>query len=68
MVDVFLNGERVEFDEQTRLDFSDVIVVKQNQSKIGIYFSSGVSIDTKSIDGFLTYQMSIPKGFKGQYD
>lgn len=68
MVDVFLNGERVEFDEQTRLDFSRVTVEKQNQSKIGVYFNSGVSIDAKAIEGFLTYQMSIPKRFKGQND
>lgn len=67
MLDVFLNGERVDFDEQTRLDFSRVTVVKQNQSKVGIYFNSGVSIDTRAIKGFLIYQMSIPKQFKGRY-
>ena len=69
MLDVFLNGERVEFDEQTRLDFSRVTVVKQNQSKVGIYFNSGVSIDSGvSIEGFLVYQISIPKQFKGRYN
>ena len=67
MLDAFLNGERVEFDEQTRLDFSRVTVVKQNQSKVGIYFNSGVSIDARAIKGFLIYQMSIPKQFKGRY-
>ena len=68
MLDVFLNGERVEFDEQTRLDFSRVIVVKQNQSRVGIYFNSGVSIDTRAIEGLLVYQMAIPKQFKGRYN
>ena len=68
MLDVFLNGERVEFDEETRLDFSKVTVVKQNQSRVGIYFNSGVSIDTKAIEGFLIYQMSVPKKFKGRYN
>ena len=67
MLDVFLNGERAEFDEQTRLDFSRVTVVKQNQSKVGIYFNSGVSVYTEAIKGFLIYQMSIPKQFKGRY-
>ena len=65
MIDVFVNGERVEFDEQTRLDFSRVFIVKQNQTKIGVYFDSGVSIDTRTIEDFLTYQISIPVRFKG---
>ena len=67
MVDVFVNGERVEFDEQSRLDFLGVFIVQQNQSKIGIYFNSGVSIVTKTIEDFLTYQISIPTRFKGNW-
>ena len=67
MIDVFVNGERVEFDEQSRLDFSGVFIVQQNQSKIGIYFNSGVSIVTKAIEDFLTYQISIPTRFKGNW-
>ncbi len=67
MVDVFVNGDRVEFDEQTRLDFSGVFIVRQNQSGIGIYFTSGISINTRAIEDFLTYQISIPIRFKGLY-
>ena len=67
MIDVFVNGDRVEFDEQTRLDFSDVFLVRQNQSEIRIYFTSGIFIDTKETEGFLTYQISIPTRFKGSY-
>jgi hypothetical protein len=66
-LDVFVNGERVEFDEQTRLDFSGVFIVKQNQSKLGIYFTSGVSVAIKAIEHFLTYQISISTRFKGLY-
>lgn len=66
-LDVFVNGERVEFDEQTRLDFSGVFIVKQNQSKLGIYFTSGVSVAIKAKEDFLTYQISIPTRFKGLY-
>ena len=65
MINVFVNGERVEFDEQTTLEFSRVIVEKQNRSKIGIYFHSGVSVDIKAIEDFLIYQISIPARFKG---
>ena len=64
---MFVNGERVEFDEQTRLDFSGVFIVKQNQSKLGIYFTSGVSVAIKAKEDFLTYQISIPTRFKGLY-
>jgi hypothetical protein len=60
-----VNGDRVEFDEQTRLDFSGVLIEKRNQSKIGIHFTSGISIDIKAIEDFLTYQISIPTRFKG---
>ena len=67
MIDVFVSGDRVEFDEQTRLDFSGVFIIKQNQSEIGMYFTSGISIDTKAIEDFLTYQISIPTRFKGLY-
>ncbi|CAB4032217.1 Hypothetical predicted protein [Paramuricea clavata] len=65
-LDVLVNGERVEFDEQTRLDFSGVFIVKQNQSKLGIYFTSGVSVTIKATEDFLTYQISIPTRFKGK--
>lgn len=63
----FVNGEKIEFDEQRRLDFRDVFVIKHNETEVGIYFSSGVSVETKSIDQFLTYQISIPTRFKGNY-
>ena len=65
MMDVFVNGHLIEFDEQTRLDFSGVYIQKHNQSKIGIYFTSGVSIDTRAIEDFLVYLISIPTRFKG---
>ncbi len=66
-IDVFVNGERVEFDEQSRLDFTGVFVVQQNQSEITIYFTSGISVAIKAIEDFLTYQISIPTRFKGLY-
>ncbi|XP_046863081.1 protein mesh-like isoform X2 [Xenia sp. Carnegie-2017] len=62
---VYSNGEKIEFDEQTRLDFKEVFLIKHNVTKIGIYFSSGVSVETKSIEDFLNYQISIPQKFKG---
>ena len=67
MMGVFVNGHLIEFDEQTRLDFSGVYIQKHNQSKIGIYFTSGVSIDTTAIEDFLVYQISVPTRFKGLY-
>jgi hypothetical protein len=66
-IDVWVNRERVEFDEQTRLDFTGVFAARQNQSKIVIYFNSGVSIAIKAIEDFLTYQISIPTKFKGLF-
>jgi hypothetical protein len=66
-IDVFVNGDRIEFDEQTRLDFSEVFIVKNNQSKINVHFTSGVSIDIRAIEEFLVYQISIPTRFKGLY-
>ncbi|XP_028416703.1 sushi domain-containing protein 2-like, partial [Dendronephthya gigantea] len=65
-IDVLVNGERVEFDEQTRLDFTGVFIVKQNQSKFGTYFASGVAIVVTSVEDFLTYQISVPLRFKGR--
>ena len=66
-MDVLINGDRVEFDEQKRLDFAGVFILKHNQSKIGVYFTSGVSIDIRAIEDFLAYQISIPTRFKGLY-
>ena len=65
MMGVFVNGDPIEFDKQTRLDFSGVYIQKHNESKIGIYFTSGVSIDTRAIEDFLVYQISVPTRFKG---
>ncbi|XP_028417110.1 sushi domain-containing protein 2-like [Dendronephthya gigantea] len=65
-IDVLVNGERVEFDEQTRLDFTGVFIVKQNQTKFGTYFTSGVAIVVTSVEDFLTYQISVPLRFKGK--
>ncbi|XP_028415602.1 sushi domain-containing protein 2-like isoform X2 [Dendronephthya gigantea] len=65
-IDVFINRERVVFDEQTRLDFTGVFIVKQNQAKFGIYMNSGVSIDVSAIEDFLTYEISVPVRFKGK--
>ena len=65
-IDVFVNRERVEFDEQTRLDFTGIFAVRENKSKISIYFTSGVSVVVKVVENFLTYQISIPTKFKGR--
>ena len=65
LIDVLVNGNHVEFDEQPRLDFLDVFITKRNRSKVSIFFTTGVSIDIKSIEDFLTYQISVPKRFKG---
>ncbi|XP_028415613.1 sushi domain-containing protein 2-like [Dendronephthya gigantea] len=65
-VDVLVNGEHVEFDEQTRLDFTGVFIVKQNQSKFGTYFTSGVAVVVTSVEDFLNYQISVPLRFKGK--
>ena len=64
---VHVSSALVEFDEQSRLDFTGVFIVKQNQSEVGIYFNSGLSVVAKSIESFLTYEISIPQKFKGQY-
>ena len=64
-MDVFINGDRVEFDEQTTLDFTGVFVTKQNQSKLSVFFNSGVSIDVKAIKELLACEISISARFKG---
>lgn len=63
---MFVNGERIGFDEQTRLDFTGVFIVKENQLKFGIYFTSGIIIGVTSVEDFLTYQISVPLRFKGE--
>ena len=67
LIDVYVNGDRIEFDEQTRLDFDGVFIQKYNDSKIGIYLNSGVSIVTRAIENFLVYEISIPTRFKGKH-
>ncbi|XP_028416696.1 uncharacterized protein LOC114540886 [Dendronephthya gigantea] len=63
-IDVLVNGERVEFDEQTRLDFTGVFIVKQNESIFRTYSTAGVAIVVTSVEDFLTYQISVPLRFK----
>ncbi|XP_028415599.1 sushi domain-containing protein 2-like isoform X2 [Dendronephthya gigantea] len=65
-IDVLVNGERVEFDEQTRLDFTGVFIVKQNESIFRTYSTPGVAIVVTSVEDFLTYQISVPSRFKGK--
>ena len=65
LIDVLVNGNHVEFDEQSRLDFLDVFIVKRNGSKVSIFLTTGVSVDIKPIEDFLTYQISVPTRFKG---
>ncbi|XP_028410519.1 sushi domain-containing protein 2-like isoform X2 [Dendronephthya gigantea] len=65
-IDVLVNGDRAEFDEESRLDYTGVFVVKQNQSKIGVYFASGESLHITVVEEFLTYQISIPVRYKGK--
>ena len=66
-MDVLVNGELIDFDEQSELDFTEVFVVKQNQSRINVYFSSGVSLTVIAIEQFLNYEILIPPRFKGWY-
>ena len=64
-MDVFINGDRVEFDEQSTLDFTGVFLTKQNQSKLSVFFHSGVSIAVKAMKELLAYEISISARFKG---
>ena len=64
-MDVFINGDRVDFDEQSTLDFIGVFVKKQNRSKLSVFFHSGVSIDVEAIEELLAYEISISARFKG---
>ena len=67
LIDVLVNGELVVFDEQSELDYSEVSVVKQNESRIRIYFGAGVSLTVIAIEQFLNYEILIPQRFKGWY-
>ena len=64
-MDVFINEERMDFDEQSRLDFNGVFVINENRSKLSVFLNSGVSMDVKAIEELLLYEITIPVKFKG---
>ena len=64
-MDVLINEERMDFDEQSRLDFDGVFVINENRSKISVFLNSGVSMDVIATEELLLYEITIPVKFKG---
>ena len=62
---MFINEERMDFDEQSRLDFDGVFVINENRSKLSVFLNSGVSMDVKATEELLLYEITIPVKFKG---
>ena len=62
---MFINEERMDFDEQSRLDFNGVFVINDNRSKLSVFLNSGVSMDVTATEELLLYEITIPVKFKG---
>ena len=49
------------------MDFSGVIVLKQNKSKYSAIFNSGISVTIEKAEDILQMLMLVPPLFKGKY-
>ena len=61
-----VNGELVDFEELSEQDFNNVTVTDLGSNKLAATFSSGVYLDVKEENGFLsTVIVSLPISFQG---
>lgn len=63
---ILVNGDLVEFEEFSKLDFNGFSVSKNsNESKHSIIFNSGVSMTFQRVEDILNMMLMIPPKFKG---
>ena len=68
MVEVLVNKEKVEFDEQSILDFRGVSVTSYvNTSRFAVIFNSGISVTIEGHRELLGLQLLVPTAYKGIY-
>ena len=66
MVDVLVNGKKVQFDEQSMRDFQGVTVMRYpNTSKFAVIFNSGISVTVEGQRDLLGIQLLVPTTYKG---
>ena len=66
MVEVLVNKEKVEFDEQSILDFRGVSVTSYvNTSRFAVIFNSGISVTIEGHRELLGLQLLVPTVYKG---
>ena len=66
-MDVLVNGERVNFDEMSLLEFSGVSVLHYtNTSKYSAIFNSGISVTVEGQQELLGLVTLVPTIFKGK--
>ncbi|CAB3980322.1 sushi domain-containing 2-like [Paramuricea clavata] len=67
IVDIYVNGEKESFEPETSLmEFTNLILMKQNNSALQIIFRSGISVSVTQNDISLSFEMLLPEFFKGK--
>ena len=67
LVDVLVNGERVDFDELSLLEFTGVSVLYYiNTTKYSVIFNSGISVTVEGQQELLGLVTLVPTVFKGK--
>lgn len=67
IIDIYVNGEKESFEPETSLmEFTNLILMKQNNSALQIIFRSGISVSVTQNEISLSFEMLLPEFFKGQ--
>ena len=66
-MEVLVNGDQMEFNEESMMDFEGVIILKYNNtSKYSAIFSSGISVTVEKAGDILQMMLLVPPIFKGE--
>lgn len=66
IIDIYVNGEKESFEPETSLmEFTNLILMKQNNSALQIIFRSGISVSVTQNEISLSFEMLLPEFFKG---
>lgn len=66
MLDIYVNKEEESFEPEVKeMYFEGLILAQRNDSIIQIVFTSGIVVNVKQDDVSLSFDVLLPKTFKG---
>lgn len=66
LIEIYVNGVVESFEPETSImEFTNLILMKQNNSDLQIIFKSGISVTVIQNDISLSFETLLPEKFKG---